>query len=109
MASVRFTVTVAAAAVHAAPAVWAGLDQDGDDQVESMEIVPLAGGEGGVYAGDLPGPAGATAGLDYIVMVQAPQGSTYAVVITRDGKTLASPKTASVGLSGYAATTGVLA
>lgn len=109
MASVRFTVTVAAAAVHASPAVWAGLDHDGDDQVESMEIVPLPGGEGGVYAGDVPAPDGPTAGLDYIVMVQAPQGSTYTVVITRDGKTLASPKAATVGYSGYAATTGVLA
>lgn len=109
MASIRFTVTVAAAALRATPAVWAGLDHDGDDQVESMEIVPLTGGEGGIYTGDLPGPDGATAGLDYIVMVQAPQGSTYTVLITRDGKTLASPKAATVGYSGYAATTGVLA
>lgn len=109
MASVNFTVTVTAAAVHATPAVWAGLDHDGDDQVESMEIVPLTGGDGGVYAGDLPAPDGPTAGLDYIVMVQAPQGSTYTVLATRAGKTLASPKTATVGQTGYAATTGVLA
>lgn len=108
MVSVKFTVKVAAAALAPTVKVWIGLDVNNDNAVTGSEIRPITGDKG-TFTDTFSANAAATAGLDYLVFVQAPHGSTYTIE-AKDaaGKTVASPPTGKVGTTTHAATTGLL-
>ena len=109
MVTVKFTVKVTAAALAPPVQVWIGLDINNDNAVNGSEIRPIKGDKG-TFVDTFSAAAPVTTGLDYLVFLQAPHGSTYAITaVDGAGKSVAAPPVGKVGTTTHAATTSLLA
>jgi hypothetical protein len=107
--SVTFTVRVNRSSLGPPVKVVVGLDVNNDNRVSTGETQEVSANAEGDHVVTFSASAAATAGLDYVVVVEAPAGSMYSVkAVDGAGKVVASPKAGTVGSSRHGATTGVL-